>query len=843
MADLDYSVGVNTRQARRSLGQLNDRVQRSSEAFGKLKQTLAGLAIGGFVTQAVNGAAAVDRLSRATGIATDNIVNFSRAFSNAGGTIEQGRDVVSDFSEKVGEARRESEDLRQAFRDVGVSLDDPNLSQGDMFDATIQALANLEDESKRATIQNKLFGEALKGIPLEQVAREYSDVSNNVEGTGDAYRNAADASRALSNAFTVLREEIVLAISPILDVIGDLDNLRGEIRFVIQALLTLAGVWAGFKVFTGIIAGAKAATGALVTLKATIIATAASSRALVARLGVLAGTLASMSVGGLVAGFRALAGVFALVGRNLLRLVPYVGAVVLAFEGINWVVKQVTGSGLIDWIKVAGNNMSGFADKVADAVEKMKNLHDEYNGLYRLTGNIKNLIDEEFSDGVEIKLKYTHPGRPGGDSGERSMQRAENEKLSEQESRMVDLYKKQKLQLQESVRTYKQRTEATADSLRTQIEMLDMTDQQANAQRRINQFNADYESQINSLIARYRELNLEPEKNAELIKKVEESIQAVMRRYEEQLPIVRELSKELAERRAQAEAVADAERRAAEAARTVQQATRSTTDTIAGMRRETEDMKIELNEMNLDPLQRQLNEIERTISRDTKDTVKELKQELETLDDPEARASIQAQIARVRTESQAIIDEQQRIARETYEQQRSFSQGWSDAFREYQENATNSAKTAEAVFKKTTQGMEDMIVDFAKTGKFEFKSFMSTVLEELLRSQVRQLMAQTFGSLSSIGGGSGSSGGNSGFSGFFANGGMIPQGGYGIVGEHGPERVSGPAQVTPENSGGNVTVNISAVDANSFKQLVARDPEFITAVAEKGRRSQPQTRR
>jgi hypothetical protein len=40
-------------------------------------------------------------------------------------------------------------------------------------------------------------------------------------------------------------------------------------------------------------------------------------------------------------------------------------------------------------------------------------------------------------------------------------------------------------------------------------------------------------------------------------------------------------------------------------------------------------------------------------------------------------------------------------------------------------------------------------------------------------------------------------------------------------------------------SGTAVTYNINAVDAASFKQLVARDPEFIYRVSRVGQRRQP----
>jgi lambda family phage tail tape measure protein len=84
------------------------------------------------------------------------------------------------------------------------------------------------------------------------------------------------------------------------------------------------------------------------------------------------------------------------------------------------------------------------------------------------------------------------------------------------------------------------------------------------------------------------------------------------------------------------------------------------------------------------------------------------------------------------------------------------------------------------------------------------------------------------------------------FGGFFANGGTLPRGKFGIVGERGPEMISGPGQITPlQGMGGgstNVTYNISAVDAASFQALVARDPGFIHAVAMQGARGIPAKR-
>jgi tape measure domain-containing protein len=86
--------------------------------------------------------------------------------------------------------------------------------------------------------------------------------------------------------------------------------------------------------------------------------------------------------------------------------------------------------------------------------------------------------------------------------------------------------------------------------------------------------------------------------------------------------------------------------------------------------------------------------------------------------------------------------------------------------------------------------------------------------------------------------GGGVSGGGLGFAGLFANGGSIPGGQFGLVGERGPEFISGPATITPLNSGrsggGNVHVTVgTSVDNNGnirpFVESVAEGKAAIAA--------------
>lgn len=294
-----------------------------------------------------------------------------------------------------------------------------------------------------------------------------------------------------------------------------------------------------------------------------------------------------------------------------------------------------------------------------------------------------------------------------------------------------------------------------------------------------------------------------------------------------------------------------------------------------------------------------------------------------------AKAAIEAEEARRNIklpmeEQQKYYDEARKgvdkLKAATLEQMRvsrDFSTGWARAMNDYIDNATNAATRAENIFKTATRGMEEAIVNFAKTGKFEWRNFVEMMLEELLRSQIQQVFAQILGTMNNtvrqsttgmgsagggnilgtiisglgsvfnspstnpliIGGGIGGGGmgttlgnifgnitgsigsvvsgigsglgslvkgiGNL-FGGLFANGGTLGAGKWGIAGERGPELITGPANIYPLNGMGggvtNVTYNIQAVDAASFKQLVARDPGFIHAVAQQGAKGIPNRR-
>lgn len=205
---------------------------------------------------------------------------------------------------------------------------------------------------------------------------------------------------------------------------------------------------------------------------------------------------------------------------------------------------------------------------------------------------------------------------------------------------------------------------------------------------------------------------------------------------------------------------------------------------------------------------------------------------------------LQKELARIEAQKNAVLAAFDALSPERLqyaEQQKSFSEGWSQAFGRFAEEVNNQAAYATRIFDTMSQGFTDSILKFVETGKLSFKDLFRSLMVEIIKMQANKLFLSIFGKggpLSSL------------FAGFFAEGGNIPGGKFGIAGEAGPEIIRGPASVVGTNEtaeimmGGNrratvVTYNINAVDARSFKELVARDPEFIYGVTQLGARRLP----
>ena len=209
-------------------------------------------------------------------------------------------------------------------------------------------------------------------------------------------------------------------------------------------------------------------------------------------------------------------------------------------------------------------------------------------------------------------------------------------------------------------------------------------------------------------------------------------------------------------------------------------------------------------------------------------------------------------------------------AQEAYQiaqQQRDFEYGWQKAFATYADNATNAAKMGEQAFVSVTQNLEQAIDQFVTTGKLKFGDLARSIIQDLIKMEMKAQATKIFGFLKGalgFGGGSnmGSGGataafGSTAFWGGKANGGDVSNNNSYMVGERGPElfvpQTSG--TIIPNNKLGSAMgnqpqvvyngpyiANMSAIDTQSGLQFLAKNKQGVWAANQSAQRSLPQSR-
>ncbi len=152
-----------------------------------------------------------------------------------------------------------------------------------------------------------------------------------------------------------------------------------------------------------------------------------------------------------------------------------------------------------------------------------------------------------------------------------------------------------------------------------------------------------------------------------------------------------------------------------------------------------------------------------------------------------------------------------------------------------------------AHFEQIGQSLSKSMADAMARGELTFDSFsgfmktwaqnlMSKVIQDQLMDPLSNALTNWMSSLGGFGGGGNMFNDILGFfAGGFAHGGHIPGGKFGLVGEQGPELITGPANITPINntSGGapvNVTINLSAIDSQSGTQFLISKKQEIAGI-------------
>ena len=886
-----------------SIDRLQASINKTSDAFAGLKSALGALAIGSFVTQAYRMANALSDLGKATGISTQAILGFTQAVAANGGSIDGATIGISKFAQSVEAAAGGSKEMQDKFLKLGITLNDlRTLSEQDLLRKTVEGLGRAGPGAITAATGMSLFGKAARSTDWAGVARDIESMTKAADGAGiDA---AGQASQNFSNALVIVQRQLLTALKPLSDLaLKILESTNAVSKFV------------GVAVDIALVVGSFFLVGKAVSL-------------VVKGFQLLTGAFATISAGASTVGKT-----FTMMGYTFTNIVKSFG------EGIG---RIISAFGML------AKNFGFLKDGLGMLAKGFAILGSAAYAAWKLIvpESVQQMLSDLFGDTKDGLDSVTEGQNKAGDAATKAgeQQAAAAREVQAALQKEIDA-------LGNLLTSYQAVNEAANKKFQLETDALNLSEAQRMSQQERFGAEATFLKEMAKLTEQYQEKSKSAsESDLAMLPQITAAMSALSDTYNKQIGVVDEL--------------VAARVRAVQAQQlelfTIKQQTQLTEDLA--------EVQHRMATSTMSEIERKYADIDFAAQKSARAAIAaEEARRNAALSPEEARAYYDAAIAG--------SDKLKRSQQAEYENSRKFSTGWSRAFREYADNATNAARTAENLFKKATQGMEDAIVNFAKTGKFEWKSFVNMMLEELLRAQIQSIFAQLLGTMqggmrgmgsgggggggggilggvASLFGGGGSSGGgkssggggllgsivggissifgggksagNTGggtnrmpevfgtsgggigggsqggggilgtigsgiksafngitsifsggggsgggvygptqsggnidgggflssigsgissavsgigdfFSGFFANGGNIPQGRFGIVGEAGPEYVGGPASVAPM-SGSNVTYNINAVDAQSFQALLARDPSFIYALTEQGRR-------
>jgi lambda family phage tail tape measure protein len=822
MADLNYDVSVSTTQAETNLTRLQRTVGGLNDTFIRLKTTLATISLGAVISQSIQFADAISDLSDASEIAIGNILGFSKAVEANGGSADGAQKAILRLVNSIGEAADGSASMQQAFRDVGVTIDDlRTASNQDILKKTITGLDQMENSAKRSVLVTQLLGKEFRNVATGQLGAAYADATAKSEKYADAIKKGADAQQNIDKTLGEFKLGLLEAIKPFTELVSKVNIGVENFQRFVQAILAV-----GAALLTITVAGR--VWRVLVLLFDAIVALITSGKNLITFLGELvngwrAVYAATEGVGGVFARlFVSIKAVGSVIADTLGPAFGILGAaakpIMLSLIGWWGYVQEGTGAaidklreyasaltfGLISPPQSAGDAGRG------NASAEMEQRKKDAEAAAQKEKQLREVLDRQ----AEARQKIALETRQAIDLMAIGLSR-QTESIAF-ETRMIELSKLSNRLSDDQVEIYR----AQSDSIVAQLAKLKELEQQQEKLRLQLKFAKD-EDKV-GLNAQISGLGEQISKTKEYYKVHDENLEY----YITKLQTAKKLdAARLQDMENMTKSIEDQISRS-----------QSLGEQLRNINDQKVDLKFETGQVGKGALQKQFDKIQEDARKAGLTAGRAFAESF-------GQDELTPEKARELADGLALIakgySDISAAQTANLEKSREWSTGWADAYNKYYEDANNSATAASQIFNTATKGMEDALVNFAMTGKLSFKDLANSIIADIVRIMVKKVILNALG----LGGDM--------FGGIFkAGGGTVTAGTPYVVGDAGPEMFvpTSAGTIIPNNklSGGGgdtmVTYNINAVDASSFRSMVARDPQFIYNITEVGRRSTPSRR-
>lgn len=798
MADLQYTVDVSTTKGVNNVKNLEKQVSGLNTTFLRLKQSIATISLGAIATSTLNFARSIQQVSNATGIAVTTVNDFSNAVGQLGGNADKAVGDVIDFVAGLNDAKDGSASAQVQLQKVGITLEDlGRLSEEDLFKKTISGLAQIEDAAVRNSLAVKLLGKNFKDIDVRQVAK---GMGTGGGANAGAITAAAEAQKSLSANLNNFTSALINVARPLTEVVSKIKISVDAFESLIKVIAYAAAAYLAYTKAVGLVNSGMQLLFKLLSSKASIFTMIASSvtsaYASFMRLFTGVGKVTAAAGGAITVWTRlqqvlfTLAAVFANIAKGLLRVGALVGIVMALAEAFDFLWKQITGYSVIDI-----------------AIDKVKKLYEaakQYMGL-----------GDESVKGYQAQVRAIDNMKESQDA------------INGVTQKVIDANRGARLEAEKTVRAYQQQNSELLSQMQFQNKLIGMNESDSNREAKMFEVQLQYVSQVNALKQKYVDMQAQAaigtdeEKNAfkAFASVMDETVAGLSAEYNLQRTSVSKLINEeqvLLAKEKDRQLVLDNITQQMERQASLGDQVRMAYDKL-------KDTQFEGSQITRTPMEQQMALIQENARKAAREASLSFAAGFEGMD-----LSVE--------QAKELANGLEKIA-EAY-----------GKIAEAQMNNLKLDKTIGEGFRSITDNMNSAIDNFVETGKLKFGDFAKSVIQDLIKIELK---AQASKLLSSMGGGITGFLGSL-FGGFFANGGSPPVGKASIVGENGPElfipKTAG--TVIPNGAGTGQVINnyitnnnVSAIDARSVAQFFAENRKTMLGTVELARKEMPYSNR
>ena len=684
-----------------NLNKLQSNIDGLHQRMMGLKTIIASGLFAGLGAGALRMADDLQDLANSTGIATARLLEFKKALVENGGASETMAQGVTTFVRSIDEAAQGSLKAQNTFRDLGITMNDlRTLGEQELMVKALKGIGGITDASRRASIMMDLFGKSFRTVDAAGLADGLEKSAGSADKYAAALKRGAELNDALATASGNVKLAFLEAFSPIIKALNEFNTATSE----------------GTAKMDLLIAGIKIAGAALVTaFSVGILLSVVTAIGQVGRgLGVIAGM-----IGPLAGVSTAFASIFAASGK---LLVPLRAIAVLISAGLG----IYTATQLFDdFGSIASNALARIVEGIGEIVASILNLEPISGVLNALLGTSLDFSNAA-GNGVQALVDKARASREAYEK-----LRQEQKRVTEETKKTGDAAKDAGAKINRAVDTsaydnavkgIKKVGEGYKENGRRILENIELEKLSIGNTKEANDLEAARVALSNRAYDAVQQLR---DAQASMSKELKDA--GLGKVYDQEIAKVQELSRIEGERlTVLINGLAKA--KAAEELRLfgIKQQY-DIEDKLLGIQREMADL-------TLTDIEKKYRDIARAADDSAKAAVRaEEARRGEKLNPQE----VEAYYKKSRQGIEAVVTAQKKLNAES----RTFSTGWKKAWADFTDNATNAAQAATRLFDKFTSGIEDALVDFAKTGKLNWKSFVADMAEELLRSQIKQTLA------------------------------------------------------------------------------------------------------